>query len=72
MVRGKRTPRKNTKQRQKAVSRKTLEFFEVERKEDSEPESEPESEHEHEEVTFSKVDNLDTGEAPTNFHLNHE
>nr|XP_043610025.1 sister chromatid cohesion protein PDS5 homolog A isoform X2 [Erigeron canadensis] len=71
MVRGKRTPRKNTKQRKKAVSRRTLEYLEEERKADSdmaEPEPEPElepvleSDFESEHVTFSKVDNLDTEE----------
>ncbi|KAI3698228.1 hypothetical protein L6452_31341 [Arctium lappa] len=65
MVRGKRTPRKNLKQKQKGVFRRTLEYSEAERKEDpdmSEPEPEPESEPEHEHTTFSKVDNLDTEE----------
>ncbi|XP_024982599.1 sister chromatid cohesion protein PDS5 homolog A [Cynara cardunculus var. scolymus] len=63
MVRGKRTPRKNLKQRRKGVFQRTLEYLEAERKEDPDmTEPEPESEPEHEHATFSKVDNLDTEE----------
>ncbi|KAI3829442.1 hypothetical protein L1987_03566 [Smallanthus sonchifolius] len=55
MVRGKRTPRKNTKER-----RKKLEYLEVERTED--PGNMTDFEYEHEDLTFSKVDNLDSEE----------
>ncbi|KAJ9566892.1 hypothetical protein OSB04_002858 [Centaurea solstitialis] len=62
-VRGKRTPRKNLKQRRKAVARRSLEYLEAERKKDPDTtNSEAESEPEHEHATFSKVDNLDTEE----------
>ncbi|KAK9057901.1 hypothetical protein SSX86_022740 [Deinandra increscens subsp. villosa] len=54
-LRGKSTPRKNTKDR-----RKKLEYFEVERTDDLD--NMTDSEHEHEDLTFSKVDNLDSEE----------
>ncbi|XP_071689759.1 sister chromatid cohesion protein PDS5 homolog A isoform X3 [Rutidosis leptorrhynchoides] len=63
-LKSKRAPTKSTKQR-----RRTLEYFEVEKKHDpdmTEPEPEPvsdaEYEHGHEYATFSKVDTLDTDE----------
>ncbi|KAI3682841.1 hypothetical protein L1987_83148 [Smallanthus sonchifolius] len=56
MVRSKRTLRKNTKERLKK-----LEYLEVERTED--PDNMADSEyHQHEQLTFSKVDNLDSEE----------
>ncbi|KAJ0808766.1 putative sister chromatid cohesion protein Pds5 [Helianthus annuus] len=55
MVRSKRTPRKNTK-----VRRKKLEYLEVERTD--ELDNTTDSEREHEDLTFSKVDNLDSEE----------
>ncbi|KAK1427905.1 hypothetical protein QVD17_16630 [Tagetes erecta] len=55
MIRDKRTPRKNNKGR-----RKKLEFFEVKRTED--PDYMTDSEYEHDDLTFSKVNNLDSEE----------
>lgn len=54
MVRDKRTPRKNNKER-----RKKLEYLEVERTED--PDNMTDSESAHDDLTFSKVVNLDSG-----------
>ncbi|KAL8214756.1 hypothetical protein R6Q57_004205 [Mikania cordata] len=59
MVRGKRTLRKNTKER-----RKKLEYLEVERTYDLD--NMTDSEHEHEDLTFSKVNNLDSDEEDAN------
>lgn len=64
MVRGKGTPRKSTRRR-----RKNLKYLDVERKEDSDNMSEPENEFQHDTLTFSKVENLDTGADLTIFHL---
>ncbi|KAI7749675.1 hypothetical protein M8C21_033736, partial [Ambrosia artemisiifolia] len=55
MVRGKRPPRKNRKDR-----RKKLKYLEVKKTEDLD--NMTDSEHEHEDLTFSKVDNLDSDE----------
>ncbi|XP_076907856.1 uncharacterized protein LOC143564472 [Bidens hawaiensis] len=61
MIRSKRAPRKSTKQR-----RKKLEYLEVERPEDHDDISDSEDEHEHEDLTFSKVDTLDSGQQAEN------